>query len=71
VNAVELLPAIRDIYSRHPEFRCLAAWELQHVLLVHRVGTAGPSWRSSARTSRGWCLARAYTRCATSTGGGG
>jgi hypothetical protein len=32
VNAAEPLPALRDLYSRHPEFRCLLAWELQHVL---------------------------------------
>jgi len=27
-----LLPAVRDIYSRHPEYYHLQAWELQHVL---------------------------------------
>jgi hypothetical protein len=32
LNARELLLAVRDIYSRLPEFRCLEAWELQHVL---------------------------------------
>jgi hypothetical protein len=32
MNTVELLPAIRDLYSRHPECRHLQAWELQHVL---------------------------------------
>jgi len=30
--ASELLPAIRDLYSKHPEFRRLQPWELQHVL---------------------------------------
>jgi hypothetical protein len=32
VNASQLLPAVRDIYSRHPEFRDLEPWELQHVI---------------------------------------
>jgi hypothetical protein len=32
VNAWELLPHVRDIYSRHPEFWHNEAWELQHVL---------------------------------------
>jgi hypothetical protein len=32
VNVDQLLPAIRDIYSRHPEFRYLLAWEMQTVL---------------------------------------
>jgi hypothetical protein len=32
MNTVELLPAIRELYSRHPEYRHLQAWELQHVL---------------------------------------
>ena len=32
MNAWELLPAIRDLYSRYPEYRCLEAWELAQVL---------------------------------------
>jgi hypothetical protein len=32
MNSTELLPALRDLYSRHPEYRCLRAWELQTVL---------------------------------------
>jgi hypothetical protein len=32
VNAVQLLPALRDLYSRLPEMRFRAPWELQHVL---------------------------------------
>jgi hypothetical protein len=32
MSAWELLPAIRDLYSRHPEYRRLQSWELQHVL---------------------------------------
>jgi hypothetical protein len=32
VNAAELLPLLRDLYSKHPEMRTLEAWELQHVL---------------------------------------
>jgi hypothetical protein len=32
MSAWELLPAIRDLYSRHPEYRHHAPWELQHVL---------------------------------------
>jgi hypothetical protein len=32
VTAQQLLPAVRDVYSRYPEFRCLMAWEMQTVL---------------------------------------
>ena len=32
MNSVQLLPAIRDLYSRHPEFFHHEPWELQHVL---------------------------------------
>jgi hypothetical protein len=32
VNAGALLPAIRDLCSRHPEYRRLQPWELQHIL---------------------------------------
>ena len=32
VNAAQLLPAIRDLYSRLPETYHLEPWELQHVL---------------------------------------
>jgi hypothetical protein len=32
VNASQLLPAVRDLYSKHPEFRSLQPWELAHVL---------------------------------------
>lgn len=32
VSSVDLLPAVRDVYSRRPETRDLMAWELQHVL---------------------------------------
>jgi hypothetical protein len=32
MSAWELLPAIRDLYSRHPEYRDLAPWELTQVL---------------------------------------
>jgi hypothetical protein len=32
MNAGDLLPAIRDLYSRHPEYRHLLPWELQQVL---------------------------------------
>jgi hypothetical protein len=30
--SVHLLPAIRDLYSRNPEYRYLEPWERQHVL---------------------------------------
>jgi hypothetical protein len=30
--SARLLPAVRDLYSRHPEYRLLEPWELQHVL---------------------------------------
>ena len=30
--SAHILPAIRDLYSRHPEYRYLEPWELQHVL---------------------------------------
>ena len=32
VNTWQLLPALRDLYSRHPEFWHLEPWELVHVL---------------------------------------
>jgi hypothetical protein len=32
VNAWELLPLIRELFSRHPEYRYHAAWELQWLL---------------------------------------
>jgi hypothetical protein len=32
MNAAQLLPAVRDLYSRHPEYGHLQPWELQHVL---------------------------------------
>ncbi len=31
MNSAQLLPAIRDLYSRHPETYHLEPWELQHV----------------------------------------
>jgi hypothetical protein len=34
VNSTQLLPAIRDLYSRHPEMYDLEAWELQSALFV-------------------------------------
>jgi hypothetical protein len=32
VSTGQLLPALRDLYSRHPEFWHNEPWELQHVL---------------------------------------
>jgi hypothetical protein len=32
VNAVQLLPLVRELYSRRPETRHLMAWELQWLL---------------------------------------
>jgi hypothetical protein len=32
VNSAQLLPALRDLYSRLPETYHLEPWELQHVL---------------------------------------
>ena len=32
MNAIQLLPLFRDLYSKHPEMRTLEPWELQHVL---------------------------------------
>ncbi len=32
MNSTHLLPAIRDLYSRHPEYFHHDPWELQHVL---------------------------------------
>jgi hypothetical protein len=34
MNSTALLPAVRDIYSRHPEMRYLEAYELQSALFV-------------------------------------
>ena len=32
MNAAQLLPAIRELYSRHPEYVHNEPWELVHVL---------------------------------------
>jgi hypothetical protein len=32
VNSAQLLPTIRALYSRHPEYWHHEPWELQHVL---------------------------------------
>jgi hypothetical protein len=32
MTSVELLPLIRELFSRYPEYRYRAAWELQRVL---------------------------------------
>jgi hypothetical protein len=32
VNSAQLLPSLRDLYSRMPETYHLEPWELQHVL---------------------------------------
>ena len=32
VNSWQLLPAVRELYSRHPEYLYHEPWELQHVL---------------------------------------
>jgi hypothetical protein len=34
VNAWDLLPVIRDLYSRHPEMLTLEAWHLAWVLFA-------------------------------------
>jgi hypothetical protein len=34
VSAWQLLPALRDLYSRHPQMYCVEAWELQSALFV-------------------------------------
>lgn len=34
VNSAQLLPLLRDLYSRHPEMYDLEAWELQSALFV-------------------------------------
>jgi hypothetical protein len=32
MSAGDLLPAVRELYSRLPEARCLQPWELQQIL---------------------------------------
>ena len=32
MNSAQLLPAIRDLFSKHPEYLHHEPWELQHVL---------------------------------------
>jgi hypothetical protein len=32
VNSAQLLPAIRELYSRHPEYFLHEPWEFAHVL---------------------------------------
>ena len=34
MNSAQLLPALRDLYSRHPEMYDLEVWELQSALFV-------------------------------------
>ena len=34
VGSAQLLPTIRDLYSRHPEYVHLEPWELAHVLFA-------------------------------------
>jgi hypothetical protein len=34
MNSAQLLPLLRDLYSRHPEMYDLEAWELQSALFV-------------------------------------
>ena len=34
MNVAELVPAIRDLYSRHPEMHDLEPWELQSALFL-------------------------------------
>jgi hypothetical protein len=34
MNAWELLPLVREVFSRYPEMRTNAAWEMQSALFV-------------------------------------
>jgi hypothetical protein len=34
VNAVQLLPLVRELFSRYPEMRYLQAWELESALFL-------------------------------------
>jgi hypothetical protein len=34
MNAVQLLPLVRELFSRLPEMRCLQAWEMQSALFL-------------------------------------
>ena len=34
MNATELLPLLRDLYSKHPEMLTLQPWEMQSALFV-------------------------------------
>jgi hypothetical protein len=34
VSSAQLLPAVRDLYSKHPEMYSLESWELQSALFV-------------------------------------
>jgi hypothetical protein len=34
MNPAGLFPAVRDLYSKHPEMRTLEPWELQSALFV-------------------------------------
>ena len=42
-HELDLLPKVRELYSRHPEARYLEPWELQH--LLSRSATAMASSR--------------------------
>ena len=50
MNSAHLLPAIRELYSRHPEYFHHEPWELQHVLfsLGYVYDLAGESEISAA-----------------------
>ena len=54
--SARLLPADRDLYNRHPEYRLLEPWELQHVPCPLVFGLyRGPGLRGRDRGRLGGC----------------
>ena len=55
MSAGEILPLLRDLYSKHPEMRYLEPWELQSALFVlGYVGELLDEWEigAAAETAR-------------------
>ena len=52
VNSAQLLPAIRDLYSRRPEYFHYESWELAHVLFSPGLAEAVAICKETRRSKR-------------------
>jgi hypothetical protein len=52
VNSAQLLPAIRDLYSRRPEYFHHESWELAHVLFSPGLAEAVAICKETRRSKR-------------------